>query len=242
MQKNNLNSSDGEDMRLDAIVDYEMDELEAKAFKLSLIWHDRCRKIFPEYQHTAIKKGDPRKSQAFKFCYKLVRETTGVIPDDEYHLYIRAQLDVLHNIATHSKAHVLVDPGCLVGDKAWVRWKLWKKKYDALQQRPAEVSQVTHPGIAKALLGLEKTKEFLAKVIGHNPGIEKYNEAKINNNFYRWVNLGKISPYYLAVSPYVKSLLTEDDLKKLNFDLSVYKPCITDEVMRRFKELFPNEI
>lgn len=229
-------------MRLDAIVDYDMDDMEARAYKLALIWHDRSRKVFPEYQHTAIKKGDPRKSLAFKMCYKLVRETTGVILEEEYPLYIRAQLDIMHNIVTHSKAHVLIDPGCLVGDKAWVRWKLWKKKYDTIKDRPSEVSQVTHPGIAKALLGLEKTKEFLTKAIGSNPSIEKYQEAKLNNNFYRWVNLGKISPYYLAVSPHVAAVFTEEDLKKLNFDLGVYKPCITDEVMLRFKELFSNEM
>lgn len=236
------NPEESKDVRLDAIVDYDMDELEAKAYKLTVIWHDRSRKIFPDYNHTPFRKGDPRKSLAFKMCYKLVRETIGIISDEEYPLYIRAQLDVLHNIVTHSKAHVLVDPGCLVGDKAWVRWKLWKKKYDALQQRPADVSQVTHPGIAKAFLGLEKTKEFLTKTLGPDPGIERYQEAKLNNNFYRWVNLGKISPYYLAVSPHVAKVFTAEDLKKLNFDLAVYKPCITIEVMKKFKELFPQEL
>lgn len=237
----NPKPEENKDVRLDAIVDYEMDELEAKAYKLALIWQDKSRKIFPDYQHTTMRRGDPRKSLVFKMCYKLVRETLGVIPDEEYHLYIRAQLDVLHNIVTHSKVPVLIDPGCLVGDKAWKRWKLWKRKYDAISQRPAEVSQVTYPGIAKAILGLQTTKEFITKVFGANPGIEKYQEAKLNNNFCRWVNLGKISPYYLAISPYVNKVFTPEDLKKLNFDLSVYRPCINDEVVKKFKELFPEE-
>jgi hypothetical protein len=235
------NPQEIKDMRLDAIVDYEMDELEAKAYKLCLIWLDRSRKIFPDYQHTKLKRGDPRKSLVFKMCYKLVRETNGVIPDEEYPLYIRAQLDVLRHIVVNSKAHVLIDPGCLVGDKAWVRWKLWKKKYDTVSQKPQEVSQVTHPGIAKALDGLEKTKEFITKTFGANPSIDKYQESKTNNNFYRWVNLGKISPYYIAISPFVAKIFTADDLAKLNFDLSVYRPCITDIVHLKFKELFPNE-
>lgn len=232
------------DMRLAAIVDYDMDELEAKAFKLSLIWLDQSRKIFPDYQHTAIKKGDPRKSLTFKMCYKLVRETNGLIPPEEYPLYIRAQLDVLKHIVNNTKAHVLVDAGCLVGDKAWARWKLWKKKYDQRLQKPSEaseISQATNPGVAKAILGIEKTKEFITKVFGPSPDIEKYQEAKTNNNFYRWVNLGKISPYYVGISPYVAKVFTQEDLKKLNFDFSVYKPCITDAVYAKFKELFPYE-
>lgn len=232
---------ESKDMRLDAIVDYEMDELEAKAYKLALIWQDKSRKIFPKYNHTAMRKGDPRKSLAFKICYKLLRETLGVISEEDYPLYIRAQLDVLHNIVTNSKVPVLIDPGCLVGDKAWKRWKLWKKKFDTISQRPAEVSQVTYPGVAKAILGLENTKEFITKVFGANPSIEKYQEAKLNNNFCRWVNLGKISPYYLVISPYVNKIFTQEDLKKFNFDLSIYKPCINNDVMAIFFKLFPNE-
>lgn len=228
-------------MRLDAIVDYEMDELEQTAYKLSLIWIDRSRSIFPEYSHTKIKQGDPRKSLAFKYCYKFLRERAGVIPVEEYPLYIRAQLDVLRHIAVNNKAHVLIDPICLVGDKAWVRWKLWKKKYDNISQKPLEASQVTHPGVAKALDGLEKTKEFLTKTFGQDLSIEKYQESKTNNNFYRWVNLGKISPYYLAISPHIASVFSSEDLKKMNFDVEVYKPCITEHVMHRFKELFRNE-
>lgn len=227
-------------MRLDAIVDYEMDELEAKAYKLALMWQDKSRKIFPDYQHTLMRRGDPRKSLAFKMCYKLARETNGILSDEEYPLYIRAQLDILRHIA-NSNHHVLVDPGCLVGDKAWVRWKLWKRKYDSISQKPADVSQVTHPGIAKAIDGLQQTKEFITKNLGANPPIEKYQEAKLNNNFYRWVNLGKISPYYLVISPFVKTIFTDDDLKRFNFDLGVYKPCITDAVILKFKELFPYE-
>ena len=146
---------------------YEMDKNEAFAYKLSLLWYKLSRKVLPDYNHTRYhENGDPRKSQAFKFCYKLYRERMGIIPDNEYSLYIRAQLDVLKHLMKNNYS-VLVDPSCLVGDKAWVRWKMWKSKYDKIVNKPIEISRITQPGIAKAIDGLIKTKEFLTKNIGN---------------------------------------------------------------------------
>jgi hypothetical protein len=228
------------DVRLDAILDYDMDELEARAYKLCLIWLDRSRKVFPDYQHSTMKRGDPRKALIFKVCYKLVRETQGVLEEKDYGLYVRAQLDVLRHI-NMGKTHPLIDANCLVGEKAWKRWKLWKRKYDSLTQKPSEVPQVTAPGTAKAIAGLEDTKEFLAKTFGASPSLDKYKEAVLNRNLFRWINFGKISPYYLALSPYIAQVMGPDDLKKLNFDIGVYKPCLTDEIAAKFKEMFPHE-
>jgi len=232
--------SESNDVRLEAIIDYEMDELEGKAYKLCLLWLDRSRKVFPEYQHTTMKKGDPRKSLIFKVCYKLVRETQGVLEEKDYPLYIRAQLDVLRHIIT-GKGHPLIDANCLVGDKAWKRWKLWKRKYDSISAKPSEVSQPVGPGVIKALEGLERTKEFFAKTFGASPNLEKYRESHINNNLFRWVNFGKISPYYIAMSPHIAAVMKPEDYKRMNFDPDLYKPCITDEVVRRFREMFPHE-
>jgi len=227
-------------MNLDAILDYDMDELEAMAYKLTLLWLDRSRKMFPDYQHTKLRKGDPRKSLVFKVCYKLARETQGVLEDKDYPLYIRAQLEILKHINV-GKTLPLIDTNCLVGDKAWKRWKLWKAKYDAITSKPSEISQTTAPGVAKAMLGLENTKEFITKTFGSNPSIEKYKEAYLNKNLFRWINFAKISPYYLAISPYIAQILQPDDLKKINFDPNAYKHCITDAVINKFKELFNYE-
>jgi len=220
--------------------DFDFDELELKAYKLCLIWIDKSRKIFPRYKHTAMKSGDPRKSLMFKVCYKLVRETQGVLKEDEYPLYIRAQLDVLRHIYINNtrKTQPLIDANCLVGDKAWKRWKLWKNKYDSISSKPSEVSQPIGPGTIKALEGIERTREFFAKTFGANPTIEKYRESYINNNLFRWINFGKISPYYIAMSPYIASTLKPEDYKRINFDPDLYKPCITDEVIKKFKEIF----
>ncbi len=227
------------DTRLNVIIEYGMDELEAKAFKLSLVWRDLSLKMFPDYSHTKIRSGDPRKSIAFKMCYKLIRETQGIIPDNDYPLYVRAQLDILKHI-NKGKTLPLIDPGCLVGDKAWKRWKLWKKKFDQIIVKPKEAESFS--GEAKVLDGIEKTKEFIVKNLGPSPDLQKYKEVYINKNLIRWINLSKISPYYLAISPYIKNIMSEEDFLKINFDPKMYKDCITNTVLEKFKELFPYEI
>jgi hypothetical protein len=229
------------DLRLEAIIEYDMNELEAMAYKVNLLWLDKSRKIFPNYRHATMAKGDPRKSLIFKICYKLVRETQGVLANDEYHLYVQAQLDVLRHINS-GKSTPLIDPNCLVGEKAWKRWKLWKRRYDAICKKPIDKEiQKSPQAILKALEGIERTKEFLAKTIGGDYTFEKIQECYINKNIFRWINLQKISPYYLAISPFAQKLLTEEDHKKINFDVKVYEPCINDLVRKKFQELFPQE-
>lgn len=239
-KEQNDSGKDDLNVRLNAIFDYEMDELEAKAYKLCLLWMEKSRKIFPNYQHSTLKSGDPRKSLMFKVCYKLVRETQGILEEKDYPLYVRAQLDVLRHINT-GKVCPLIDTNCLVGEKAWKRWKLWKKKFDAISKKPSEANIAPAPGVRKAIDGLNSTKEFLAKTLGPEPTIERYKECYTNNNLFRWINIGKISPYYLCISPYILEIMRDEDLKRLNFDPDLYKNCITDEVKNIFKELFRYE-
>lgn len=238
--KQNNSGKDDKEVRLNAIFDYEMDELEAKAYKLCLLWMEKSRKIFPNYQHSTLKRGDPRKSLMFKVCYKLVRETQGILEEKDYPLYVRAQLDVLRHINT-GKISPLIDTNCLVGEKAWKRWKLWKKKFDAISKKPTEASVAPGPGERKAIDSLHLTKEFIAKTLGPDPSIEKYKESYTNNNLFRWINLSKISPYYLCLSPYILEIMQDDDFKRLNFDPDLYSNCITEEVKKVFKELFGYE-
>ena len=224
---------------LDAVEKYNMDDLEAKACNLSAMWLEQSRRTFPDYRHSKMRKGDPRKSLIFKIAYKLARETQGILENNEYSLYIRAQLEVLKYINS-GKDHPLIDPNCLVGEKAWKRWKLWKKRYDSVKNKPAE-SVANGIGFQKAIDGIEKTKEFLTKTFGSELTVEKYRECYINNNIFRWINLAKISPYYIAISPFIKSIFTEDDYKKINFDIKVYLSCINKDVEQKFRQLFPLE-
>jgi hypothetical protein len=241
MSEHSKNSDKEPFMKFDAILHYEMDELESTAYKICLLWMEKSKKIFPDYNHMRMKNGDPRKSLIFKICYKLARETQGILEEKDYELYIRAQLDILKYIKASDKSNLFLDANCLVGEKAWKRWKLWKKKYDDLAKKPTEISEISLPGVIKAIDGIERTKEFIVKTFGAEPSIELYRQAYINNNLFRWSNFGKISPYYLAISPYIAQIMQPEDLKRLNFDPEVYKSCITDKVIQRFKELFPYE-
>lgn len=229
------------DVRLSAIVDFDMNEEEAKAYKLCLMWLDISKKIFPDYHHDSMRKGDPRKSMVFKVCYKLARETKGLIEENDYPLYIRSQLDILRAINIGNNKP-LISVNCLVGEKAWKRWKLWKKKYDLLSKKPAaEVQKITLPGVEKALSGIEKTQQFINSNFKKEPSFQDYQEAYNNGKLFAWINFGKISPYYMVLSPYLNKILKESDFQRLNFDTQLYKPLINDVVEKRFKELFGYE-
>jgi len=231
-------NQEDEPLNFDAIAKYNMTDIEIKAYKITMLWLDRSRKLFPDYRHSTMKKGDPRKSLVFKICFKLVRETQGVLEDQEYPLYVRAQLEVLKYVNA-DRVDPLIDPNCLVGEKAWKRWKLWKKKYDSLSKSSAPVA--TNIGIAKAIDGLEKTKEFLVKTFSSDLSFNRFQESYLNNNIFRWINLNKISPYYIAISPYIKKLFNENDYKKINFDTQVYMTCIDQSVIDKFNQLFVEE-
>ena len=101
-------SSEENELSLESISKYKMDEMESKAYKLAIKWVQLSKKIFPNYNHTVIKKGDPRKSLIFKFCYKLARETNGLINEEDYDLYIRSQLDIIKHMSNGNP--VLVTP------------------------------------------------------------------------------------------------------------------------------------
>lgn len=229
------------ELSLEAISQYKMDDLESKAYKLAIKWVQISKKVFPNYNHTGIKKGDPRKSLIFKFCYKLARETNGLIAEEDYELYIRSQLDVIKHISNGNP--VLVTPACLVGEKAWSRWKLWKRKYDKIANKPnakMEVPQTTtnKTGFYKAFAGLAQTREFFNKSsLSFN--LKSWQEMK--SDIIRWINLNKISPYYICISPFAKKVLLKEDYERMNFDMSVYTSCINDEVLNKFRELFPEE-
>lgn len=233
-------AAEGDQMGLEAIEKYSMDEMEALAFRLVLMWIEKSRKAFPDYRHATLGKGDPRKSLMFKICYKLARETKGVLQEQDYPLYIRAQIDVLRHISRNS-GNPLIDPNCLVGEKAWKRWRLWKKRYDMIPTSSGMGARGIAHGALKAVDGLEKTKEFLVKSLGGELEEQKYREAVLNNNIFRWINLGKISPYYVAVSPMIAKVVPSGELEKMNFHTDVYLPCINSDVIARFNDLFPGE-
>jgi hypothetical protein len=223
-------------MNYDPIFAWNMTPTEMEAYKLAKIWENEAHKMCPnEKTPRLLKRGDPRKSHLFRCCWKMWRETKGLLQPDEYPLYIHAQLFCMK----HFKGYV--DPTCLAGDKAWIRWKVWKRKYD---RKIAEKQNTTlpidihnFPLIAKELL---LTKKFLYERCDGDPCKEKI-ESFLSDGFLQmWIISGKISRYYLALSPYIKPHLERLE-RECSFDVLLVKERLTEDIERYFKEEFANE-
>ena len=226
---------------LEPILKYELNELEAKSYKLCLLWDAVIQKELPNYHTTRLKKtGDPRKCTLFKYCYKLATETNGLIEDKEYKLYITAQVQVLKSI-TQDKMHALIEPHCLVGDKAWRRWEMWKNQFDKLKNEKSQklVSIDSTPTNIRAYL--TQTKAFLIEKFGDLPTWEQFALAYKQLLVVNWGRIGKLSPYYILLSPFVKKATGGRLNTAFRVNFEVYRSSITNEVEVYMQEMFPNE-
>lgn len=205
----------------------QMNPEELLAFKIYNLWNEKVKKTFPIYAHNKIKSGDPRRSLTFKIAYKLSREKTGLLLEEDYPLYIQAQLDIL-KLLSQNETKPVVSPHCLIGDKAWKRWKLWKSKYDKIKFKKELPKKVTNEQV---FLLLDKTKEFISSKIQLN--IENYIENK--DNIKIWINIGNISPYYVILSPFIKIIFKE------GFDIDLNYFIINPEIENYFKKKFDYE-
>lgn len=223
-------------MRLDAIIQWNMTTTEAEAYKLALCWEDEAQKLVPEEQTTRLpKRGDPRKSYLFKQCWRLNRETKGLIPPEEMKLYIHAQLFTMKAFGGR------VDPICLCGEKAWIRWRVWKRKYDLkVAERdclPPPPSIAKIPQIAKELM---LTKKFLYEKCDGEPTKEKIGEFIANGHLKIWVMSGKVSSYYVVLSPWLKPHI-ETLAKQSYFDPKLAQSKINNDVQMFFRHEFAKE-
>lgn len=217
---------------LEPIIDYNMTKEEALAYKLGCIWLQYSREIFPNCKHVKgfPKKGDPRKSSLFRYCYTLQRETKGLIPENDLKLYIISQLKIFKAIKIDNM-HPLVTPQILIGNKAWIRWKMFKRKYDKINKIDNSEELVNLP-VDKIKLELIKTKHFLESKMG-----EAYTENKFKenaNNISIWIELSKITGYYAVLSPFSKKYCN------FNLDRSMYMTNKNIEIL--FGEIFTNEL
>ena len=225
--------------RLDAIVEHNMTPIEAKAVKIGMLWMKLSKEVFPDYNHMRVKKGDPRKSALFRYCYKLIKETKGLLADDEYKLYIKAQLDVLKTI-TDGQVNAMITPNVIVGEKAWKRWLVWKKRYDkkALASNTKEAGVKSHKD-SHTINELEKTKKFFLRIFENDLKKEDVIEAIENHTMTRWLIQGKVSPYYAVLSPLMKKYFKDES--KVNFNIPFYSGGITEPVEAEYRSLFNYE-
>ena len=209
-----------------------MNEMEAKAYKIALIWQDECRKEIPDEQFVKLKKNsDPRKSTLFKYCYKLARETKGVLQDNEISMYVRAQIQILKSIREEN-VHALIEPHCLVGEKAWKRWKLWKYKFKKKLNRVLTSDDIgVSASYSKVISELNSDFDFLNKIQCVTFDTFKIKKDEIEKYFYT----GQLSFYYAVLSPWINKTVNID------FDKTYYRSCLNPKIEEFFREKFSHE-
>lgn len=226
----------GKMSELEPIIKYKMNEMEAKAFKIAIIWQEECQREIPKEPFVKLKRNaDPRKSTLFKYCYKLAREMKGILEDKDLRTYVRSQIQILKSIR-EGDIHALIEPHCLVGEKAWKRWKIWlrmhkKKLGTALTSDQIGVSTKE----SKVVAELKNTRSFLESKGCLNYG----NFAANSKDIQRWSNNGEISYFYLLLSPWIKKIYGED--VPFDFDKVYYRSAITPTVEEFFRNEFKHE-
>jgi hypothetical protein len=221
---------------LEPIIRYKMDSAESKAYKIALIWEDECRRELPGESWVKLKRNiDPRKSSLFKYCFKLSKEIKGIIPDNEIQMYVRAQIQVLKAIR-HGGVHALVEPHCLVGEKAWRRWKFWKYRHDRkLGMIPnSDEMQIRTPE-GKIKSEIASSLDFLTKMGCLDFKILDLKREELR----RWHKSGKVSSFYMVMSPWVRKIF--GDPSNLDFDHLYYRASITPSTEKYFRESFDHE-
>lgn len=223
--------------RMQAIFEWNMTEDEIKAFRVACIWEEQTKRLFPDQKLAKLPdKGDPRKCNLFKHCWKLVRETRGLIDESNYKDYINSNLNILkiHNAR--------VEPNGICGDKAWVRFQVWKR---LLQKKAMHVEADTPPRELvvnpKIMRELDCTKRFLFEMCDGEPTREKIKGFIDNGKMKYWVSSSKVSRYYLLLSPWVTKEVTNKIAEGVGFDVSVYQTNVNDDLKLFFNREFKHE-
>lgn len=221
---------------LEPIIKYKMTDMEAKAYKIALVWQEECRRELPKEQFVKLKaNSDPRKSTLFKYCYKLAKEMKGILQDNEIPLYVRAQLQILKAIR-EGDVHALIEPHCLVGEKAWKRWKLWRYRYKKKLARTLGSDEIeVSAKSAKVISEIKATHSFLEKRGLLNFRTLEQNKDKMKS----WISTGEVSPFYAVLSPWMTRIF--GDLESLEFDKVYYRSSIDPKAEEAFNETFAHE-
>lgn len=199
--------------------------------------------IFPNMVHGKFSKTtDPRKTLIYKYCYKAQREFKDVLEEKHYELYVNAQLLVLRFLSEKYKNHLMVEPTCLVGEKAWKRWKFFKYKYDKLKNFSTKIVEIK-PHLIKLKFELISTKDFLlskldwAASMHQDFSVEMFYVSQYNLT--RWFNLRKISPYFIVLNNELNKRYENKELSfLLKTDLLLYRQIVDDKIKELYESIF----
>lgn len=226
-------------MRLDTILQYKMTSVEADVYKLCLIWEEESKRLFPEQYLARIPNaGDPRKSHLFRHCWKMLRETRGILAEADRKLYVIA------NLVGVKVYNGRIDPNILCGDQAWKRWKIYKWLYEKkLAEKNGEAPKpnpaTTSP---KLFWELEMTKKFLHEKCDGEVTEAKIKEFVDSGIFKLWTLRGKVSPFYIVQSPFLHKHVNIQQLgEQCWFNPSLIRSKIGEDVATYFQQEFSYE-
>lgn len=228
-----------------AIFEWNMNTQQAEVFKLAMYYEQMYRKICGQNvdgqairRNSLPRRGDPRKSAVFRHCWQMKRETRGLIEDHEYKLFILGNLTLL----MLQKAYI--GPNSICGDKAWIRFKIYKRKYDA---KVAELASKTPPPSVnttspKVICQIDRTKKFLFERCDGSPTFDKIKTFIESGVFKFWVVSGKVSEYYVILSPFIAKAVDVDSFaEQCPFSAALMRECLTTEINEYFKHEYIHE-
>lgn len=233
-------------MRYDAIFQWNMTPAEAAAYKLAVLYEEEFHKICKDggidggtYRRNTIpKRGDPRKSNLFRHCWKLRRETRGLLQPEQYRLYIQANLTII------KMNDGRIEPNGICGDRAWIRWKVYERWYN---NKLADINHATPPpsttGVAPRIIReIDSTKRFLYEKCDGDPTAEKIKGFVDSGIMKLWVMTGKVSKYYIVLSPFVTACGDlETYCEACGFDRLLIQEKATSDVKEYFRYEYRHE-
>lgn len=229
---------------IENVIEYKMNEQEAFAYKLCLLWEKIIYKELKNHDKKGLvlpKNGDPRKSSIFKYCFKLARETKGLIKNDEYKYYLYAQVVTLKNFHD-GKIHSMITPSCICGEKAWLRWSIWKSKIDKKMLKASTDGDITDikATVTDIEIELNRSRKFFISVFGENYTKDKVEKAIKEKEIVKWISFNRISVYYLLLSPLIKKHYQNID-DSFSIDSEILKKSINEQIENYFKKIFSCE-
>lgn len=216
--------------RLNAVFKWNMTAQEAQVFRIAVLWEElTCRK-YPGIRLARLpQRTDPRNSHLFRQCWKLMRSTRGLIKPEEMSLYITAQLQILR--VNNGR----IDPSSLSGDKAWVRWLLWKRLYDRKKSQMVGESPPPSSRINPMIMrDLGYAKKMIFEACDGAPSLERMKQLLADGRMRNWVSSRRFTPLYFMVSPWTGHYGGIDKLSHdFQFDPGLYR---VDDCIRRYFE------
>lgn len=214
---------------LQLISDYNLTKDQAFALRLMFIYIETVNKYIPEMPIKYVFAQDPRKYEIWKYCNKMYNEVKEKLQDDEYRLFIEAQILVSIRMSQSQVIH----PSVITGEAAWDRWLIWKKNF--IKAKKAQLIQPTDYKIVDAKEIMKELKQTHYALVKRLKEITPQNLDDNMALIIRLWNMGVVSPFFISLNPNTLKYLRD---KNIEFNSYGYRKHMTDEVIKYYKELF----